>query len=101
MRPFHLTLVLGMAAATLGAAQPAPYDLVLKNGRIVEASSNTIKGSPQEPMAAEELEAKLSGCLRFGLGATAGEVEKLAATIRQLEEVDDVGAAIVGAFPAN
>ena len=52
-------------------------------------------------MTTAELRAKFSDCLRFGVQATPDHVAKLAATIARLEELDDVGAAVIEAFPPN
>jgi hypothetical protein len=51
-------------------------------------------------MSEQELVAKFRACLEFGLGASAAEADRLAATVANLEDVDDAGRAIVGAFPA-
>ena len=97
----RVTTVVSDPALERTAIEPASVKVTLQNGRVVEASSETIKGSPQEPMTAEELEAKFRSCLRFGLDATEADADRLAATIAQLEELDDVGAAIAQAFPSR
>jgi hypothetical protein len=50
-------------------------------------------------MTPDELKMKLRACLRFGLGASEKDAERLAATIAGLEELEDVGRAVVDAFP--
>jgi 2-methylcitrate dehydratase PrpD len=95
------TRVVSDASIESTLIEPASVSVMLKDGRVAEAKSTTIKGSPEEPMSAEELRAKLNGCLRFGLGATADQIDRLAATVAQLEAFDDVGAALVAAFPPN
>jgi len=82
------------------AIEPASVTLTLKSGRVLELSSDTIKGSPQEPMTPGELQAKFIACLRFGLDARREDAEKLAGTIAGLEVLEDVGSAIAQAFPA-
>jgi 2-methylcitrate dehydratase PrpD len=81
------------------AIEPASVTLTLKSGRVLELSSDTIKGSPQEPMTPGELQAKFIACLRFGLDARREDAEKLAGTIAGLEALEDVGSAIAQAFP--
>jgi len=82
------------------AIEPASVKVTLKSGRIVEASSYTIKGSPQEPLSAGELGAKLSNCMSYGLAASDAEVERLLLTVARLEELDDAASALVEAFPS-
>jgi hypothetical protein len=74
--------------------------VTLKSGRRLEASSDSIKGSPGHPMSDQELTAKLRACLEFGLGASEKQADRLADTIANLENVDDAGRAIVEAFPS-
>jgi 2-methylcitrate dehydratase PrpD len=95
----RLTTVASDPAIEPNAIEPASVKVTLQNGRMVEASSRTIKGSPQEPMTSEELEAKFRSCLRFGLNATEAQADRLADTISHLEKLDDVGTAIAEAFP--
>lgn len=82
------------------AIEPARVKVTLRNGRVVEASSTTIKGSPQDPMSESELREKLRGCLAFGLEADGASADHLAETIATLESCDDAAGAIVAAFPA-
>lgn len=95
----QVTKVISDPAIDATAIEPARVKVKLKTGRAMEAASNTIKGSPEEPMSAQELLAKLRACLEFGLGATAGEADRLADAIANLEKADDAGRAIVDAFP--
>jgi len=81
------------------AIEPARVTVTLNDGRTVEVRSDTVKGSPQEPMSEDELLAKFRDCLDFGVGATRTDADKLADTIMNIENATDVGAAIVGAFP--
>jgi 2-methylcitrate dehydratase PrpD len=82
------------------AIEPARVKVALKSGRVLEVSSETIKGSPQEPMTPDELRSKLRGCLAFGLGATEGQADEFARTIADLEHSRDAGRTIVEAFPS-
>jgi 2-methylcitrate dehydratase PrpD len=95
----RLTRVVADSSIDPTAIEPARVQLTLKNGRVVELSSDTIKGSPQEPMTAAELEGKFTACLQFGLDARREDAEKLAQTIDRLETLEDVGSAIAQAFP--
>ena len=81
------------------AIEPARVTVTLNDGRVIEVKSDTVKGSPREPMSEDELLAKFRGCLEYGLGAKRADADKLAAAIMSLENATDAGAAIVGAFP--
>ena len=81
------------------AIEPARVVVKLKSGRTLEAASDTIKGSPQEPMSEAELTAKLRTCLEFGLGASADTADRLAGVIANLETRTDAARDIVEAFP--
>jgi 2-methylcitrate dehydratase PrpD len=81
------------------AIEPARVTVTLNDGRIVEVKSDTVKGSPQEPMSEDELLAKFRDCLDFGVGATRASADKLADALMNLDKATDVGAAIVSAFP--
>lgn len=96
----RVTRVISDPAIDATAIEPARVKVTLKSGRVIEASSDTIKGSPEEPMSEAELIAKFRACLEFGVDASAAQGDRLAATIADLENVDDAGRAIVEAFPA-
>jgi 2-methylcitrate dehydratase PrpD len=81
------------------AIEPARVLVKLKSGRTLEAASDTIKGSPQEPMTEDELTVKLRTCLDFGLGASSDAADGLAAVIASLETRADAARDIVEAFP--
>lgn len=97
----RVTKVLSDPAIDPTAIEPARVEVRLKSGRVVTAASDTIKGSPEEPMSEDELRAKFRACLAFGLGATAAQADRLAATVANLEHADDAGRAIVEAFPTT
>lgn len=97
----RLTKVVSDPAIDGAAIEPARVKVTLKSGRVVEASSERIKGSPEEPMSEQELTAKLRACLDFGLGATEAQADRLAEVIATLEQSEDAGRAIVDAFPAT
>jgi 2-methylcitrate dehydratase PrpD len=97
----RMTKVISDPAIDPAAIEPARVKITLKDGRIREISSDTIKGSPQEPMTPEELTAKFRACLEFGLGATQAQADRLAETIMNLEQSADAGSAIVEAFPTE
>jgi 2-methylcitrate dehydratase PrpD len=96
----RVTKVISDPAIDATAIEPARVKVTLKSGRVVEGSSDTIKGSPGEPMSEAELFAKFRACLEFGLGATHAQADRLAETVSNLENIDDAGRAIVDAFPA-
>ncbi len=83
------------------AIEPARIKVTLNDGTVVEVKSDTIKGSPQEPMSEDELIAKFRGCLEFGLGASRADADKLAAAVMNIDTAADASAAIVGAFPQS
>jgi 2-methylcitrate dehydratase PrpD len=95
----RVTRVVSDAAIEATAMEPARVKVVLKNGRSIEIASDTIKGSPQDPMTRDELIAKFRGCLAFGLGASAAHADRLADVVMNLERYDDAATAIVEAFP--
>jgi 2-methylcitrate dehydratase PrpD len=82
------------------AIEPARVIVTLKNGEKREAASDTIKGSPQDPMSASDLLAKARSCFAFGLGASDADTDRLADIVMHLEKHDDAAQAIVQAFPA-
>lgn len=81
------------------AIEPARVTVTLNDGRVVEVKSDTVKGSPQEPMSEDELLVKFRDCLEFGVGATRDAADKLADAIMHIDSATDAGAALVGAFP--
>ena len=82
------------------AAQTARVKVTLNDGSTVEVTSETMKGSPEDPMSEDELLAKFHGCLDFGIGASRAEADRLADVALDLETAGDAAAAIVNAFPA-
>jgi 2-methylcitrate dehydratase PrpD len=83
------------------AIESARVKVTLKDGQVREIASDTIKGSPQEPMSTTEMTAKLRACLDFGLGASPADADRLAETIMSLEHSADAARAIVSAFPTS
>ena len=81
------------------AIEPARVKVTLNDGRTIEIKSDTVKGSPQEPMTEGELLAKFRSCLEFGLGATPVQADRLAETIHDLDQVDDAAKALVTVIP--
>ena len=68
---------------------------------MVELKRDTIKGSPQDPMNDAEMRAKVRGCLEFGLGATAADVDRLADVVAVLESSRDAAKAVLEVFPGQ
>ena len=81
------------------AIEPARVKVTLSDGRVVETRSDTIKGSPQEPMSEDDLLAKFRACVEFGVGAPGADADRLAEAIMRIDAEDDAAAAIVAAFP--
>ena len=81
------------------ASQAARVTLTLNDGRVIEETRTTMKGSPLEPMSEHELMAKFRGCLEFGTGASTARADRLAGVAMRIEREADAAAAIVAAFP--
>jgi len=81
------------------AIEPARIRVNLRNGRSIEVSSSTIKGSPADPMIQAELMGKFYDCLDFGLGAGPAVALRLADCVSGIEYSADVARDIVTAFP--
>ena len=96
----RVTQVVSDPAIDSTAIEPARVKVTLRNGEVRELASGTIKGSPQEPMSAAEVTAKLRACLDFGLGASAADADRLAKAIMNIEKSSDAARSIVDAFPA-
>ena len=96
-----ITKVVDDPAINATAIEPARVKLTLKSGKTIELKRDTIKGSPQDPMSDAEMRAKVRGCLEFGLGATAAEVDRLADVVATLEQSSDAAQSILDAFPAQ
>jgi 2-methylcitrate dehydratase PrpD len=97
----RVTRVVSDPAIDPSAIEPAGVKLTLKNSETRVLASETIKGSPQSPMTSDELVAKFSGCLAFGLDATQAQADALARVVAQLEDESDAARAIIEAFPRS
>lgn len=82
------------------AIEPARVKVTLKSGKVIERKRDTIKGSPQDPMNDAEMRAKVRGCLEFGLGASAADVDRLADVVAGLEQSKGAASTIIEAFPS-
>jgi 2-methylcitrate dehydratase PrpD len=82
------------------AIEPARVTLQLKDGRRIDVSSDTMHGSPKEPMSQKQFEEKFHACLQFGLRAHREQADRLLATVRKLDCLDEV-AQLVDAFPSQ
>ena len=96
----RVTRVVSDPAIDPTAIEPARVKVTLKDGRVRDVASDTIKGSPRDPMTPDDLIAKLRSCLAFGLGASEAEADRLADVVMNLEKRDDAAKAIIDAFPA-
>ena len=94
-----ITRVVDDPAIDPTAIEPARVKLTLKNGNVVELKRDTIKGSPQDPMNDAEMRSKVRGCLEFGIGATAADVDRLADVVASLQTSGDAAKSIREAFP--
>lgn len=93
------TTIIDDASIDPTAIEPARVKVTLASGEVIELGSDTIKGSPQEPMTRDEQRAKLRGCLRFGLGAGDAAAERLADAVDALDHAPDAARALIDAFP--
>lgn len=93
------TTVVADPAIEPTAIEPARVKLRCRDGKLVEVGSDTIKGSPQDPMSEAELIAKFRDCLDFGLGASASAADRLAGVVLDLERSRDAARDIIDAFP--
>lgn len=82
------------------ATQSARIKVTLRDGRIIQARSDVMKGSPEDPMSKDELLAKFRSCLDFGIGASLADSNRLAEVALNIENEKYAAAAIVNAFPA-
>jgi 2-methylcitrate dehydratase PrpD len=82
------------------ALEPARVKIVMNDGRKIEVKSDTVKGSPQDPMSEHEILAKFRDCLESGLGTSRANADKLTGAIMNIENATDAGAVIAGAFPS-
>jgi len=97
----NITQVVDDPAINATAIEPARVKLTLTDGKVVELKRDTIKGSPQDPMSDAEMRAKVHGCLEFGLGATASDVDRLADAVAALENAGNAAKAMLDAFPSQ
>jgi 2-methylcitrate dehydratase PrpD len=82
------------------AIAPARVALRLRDGRTIDASSATIKGSPEEAISDAELEEKLAGCLAFGLGASRAKARRVKEVVHDLENAPQAAQSLLQSFPA-
>jgi len=95
----RLTRVIDDSSIDPAAIEPARVAITLKSGRVLEASSDTMKGSPQDPLTCAEALAKLRSCLSFGLDADAAAADRLAAAVEAIDSSSDAARSLIDAFP--
>jgi 2-methylcitrate dehydratase PrpD len=93
------TAVVSDPAIDPTAIEPARVIVRLKDGSTLERASDTIKGSPQEPLTEADLLAKFYDCLEFGLGASRADGDRLAHAANTLETSADAARDLVSMFP--
>jgi large subunit ribosomal protein L27 len=81
------------------AIEPARVQVTLTSGEVIDTGSDTIKGSPEEPMTREEMKAKLRSCLAFGMGADSSQADRLAEAVDGLDRSNDAAQTLISAFP--
>ncbi len=95
------TRVVSDASIDPTAIEPARVKLRLAAGNPIEITANTIKGSPAEPMTADESAAKLRDCLESGLGASTADADRLMEVVMTLERSENAAADLLRALPDN
>jgi aconitate decarboxylase len=64
----------------------------LKNDKVHSAHTQWGKGQPPNPLSEEEFEDKFWQCIEFSkLKLSAGHINKIIRTVKQLEEIEDIG----------
>ncbi len=81
------------------AIEPARVEVRLRSGETIRVASDTIEGSPQQPMSQDAMRAKVRSCLAFGLGAPPQAADRLAEAVARLDHADDAAGALCAAFP--
>ena len=81
------------------AIAPARVTVVLADGRTLERASDTMEGSPEDPMSENAFEAKFRNCMEHGLGARGSNVDRLLSLLAKLEDHDSV-LPVIETFPA-
>jgi 2-methylcitrate dehydratase PrpD len=94
-----VTRIIDDASIDATAIEPVRIRLTLKDGRTIEMKTDTVKGSPRDPMSDQERMAKFYDCLEFGLGADKSAAGRLADVLLNIEREPDAAGAIVAAFP--
>ncbi|MEX2643653.1 MAG: MmgE/PrpD family protein [Acetobacterales bacterium] len=80
------------------ATEPAWIRARLAGGAVRDLRRDAMKGSPADPMAPDDVREKLRGCLRFGLGASNADADRLAEAVAALDSAADIRG-LITAFP--
>jgi 2-methylcitrate dehydratase PrpD len=80
------------------AVAPATVKIRLRDGSELSRSLDVMKGSPENPMSADEVMQKFSSCLEFGLNAKADAIERFASIVLNLDALKNV-VDLIDAFP--
>lgn len=81
------------------AIEPARARITFSSGEKRELYSETIKGSPRDPMSKDDILAKFRSCLGFGYGASNAVADRLAEAVFTLDSSRDAARDLVDAFP--
>ena len=82
------------------AIEPARVRITFNDGTQRELYSETIKGSPRDPLSNDEILAKFRSCLDFGYGASAAVADRMAAAVFALESSRAAAQTLVDGFPS-
>lgn len=94
-----VTRAISDPAMAKNAVHPARIIIKLKNGETRELYSDTMKGSPRDPLTRDELLTKFRACLEYGYGVGSDVADRYAEVILGIESSTDAGRALVDAFP--
>lgn len=80
------------------AVAPASVTILCRDGTELSRAIEVMKGSPENPMSADEVMQKFKSCLEFGLNAKPDAIEQFASTVLNLDQSADVSE-LIDAFP--
>jgi 2-methylcitrate dehydratase PrpD len=72
------------------AMGPSRIEVTLRDGTRIDVRDNLVPGSPEKPMSEEAILDKFRGCMLFGLGLEAEDVNPFIMKVLELETVADV-----------
>lgn len=80
------------------AMGPSRIELTLRDGNRIDVRDSRVPGSPEKPMSEEAILDKFRGCMAFGLGLEAADVNRFISKVLDLENIGDIRE-LISAFP--